>query len=113
MASVGNAVVAEWTGPTGMQLFDGTVLTTGSVIRGIGKDEAEGSAYWKVLGDLDSYTGEAQAETGSHRSDWSFGVEEGGAGTGRPLTDTQAALQPKPASKKAAASTATTDGEAA
>lgn len=86
----GNAVVAEWVGPSGHQLFDGTVLNPGVVVRGIGKDEAEGSDYWKVVGDLDSYDDDIP-DSSAIRDDWSHGVEEGGGATGRPLTDAQLA----------------------
>ncbi len=105
--STGNAVAAEWVGPSGHQLFDGTVLNPGTVVVGIGKDEVEASDYWKSLGDSDAYTGDSSSDVSGNRDDWSFGVEEGGAGTGRPLTDSQVEAA-KPAAKSKASVTVTT-----
>lgn len=85
MADQGNAVTAKWVGPSGMQLFDGTVLEPGTVVDGIGKDEADGSAYWEIV----SSDGDAATDVSSVRGDWSFGTEEGGEGTGRPVLDSQ------------------------
>lgn len=84
----GNAVIARWVGPSGHQLFDGTGLDPGVVVQGIGKDEAEGNPYWEVLGDLDEGT-EIATDASTARDDWSFGTEEGGDGTGRPLNEAQ------------------------
>lgn len=84
-ADQGNAVTAEWVGPSGTQLYDGTILNPGTVIAGIGKDEAENSDNWKVVASSD----EAVADIAGIRNDWSFGTEEGGEGTGRPLLESQ------------------------
>ncbi len=96
----GNAVAARWVGPAGHQLWDGTILTTGAVIVGIGKDEADESAYWENLGDMDAYSDAPDASL--IRVHDSFGVEEGGGSTGRPLT--QAQIDEAAAAKKSSRS---------
>ncbi len=101
MSDPGNAVAAEWVGPSGHQLYNGVVLNPGVVLTAIGKDEAEASPYWRVLGDTEEYT--AAGDASSIRSHDSFGVEEGGGSTGRPLTEAQlaaAAAESRSASRR-------------
>lgn len=52
MTDLGNAVNAKWVGPSGHQLWDGTILNPGDIVLSIGKDEAEGSPYWEVVDKL-------------------------------------------------------------
>lgn len=91
----GNAVTARWVGPDGYQLFDGTVLRSGFVIEGIGKDEAEASDYWEVIS-KPTKSDVPVADASPMRDDWSFGSEEGGGGTGRPELDAQVKDAPAP-----------------
>jgi|SRR6185312_10665425 len=65
----GNAVTAEWVGPSGHQLWNGMVLNPGTVVEGVGFDEANGSPYWKVLTGKDLSDSTVDGTVGALRFD--------------------------------------------
>lgn len=63
-SSPGNAVKAQWVGPAGHQLYDGTVLDPGTICDGIGYDEAKDNPYWKIV-----QKGDAASDASDNRFD--------------------------------------------
>lgn len=43
-----DSVKATWVGPSGHELFDGTMLVPGETVCEIGGDEARDNPYWKA-----------------------------------------------------------------